>query len=173
MVYSGLLSAAARHGLAKHHDKLGAADQITIMKLIAVADFFIVSALALSKTSFAFTLLKLAGGPWQQRFIWFIVVTGNAVMWFVAITPFITCRPPERWWNKNIPGTCWPDVVVKNLAILAGAYSASMDLVLAMLPIAILWKLRVIAREKLQLCAAMSLYLLWVLFPQAWPLLML
>lgn len=76
------------------------------MPFVAVfAGFFSVLAATWSKTSFALTMLRLCQG-WVKAFIWFLIVTLNAVMGTAMLFMWIKCRPFAKIWDSSIEGWC-------------------------------------------------------------------
>ncbi|KAI9931469.1 hypothetical protein ASPWEDRAFT_398146 [Aspergillus wentii DTO 134E9] len=156
-VYASVITAAARLGVGRHLATIPAADIPPALELVYIGEFIAIIACVLSKTSFAVTLLRIVTRPWQKVMLWFIIVTMNIVMWLTAILYFAQCSNPARLWDFSIEATCWSPDVVTHLALFAGAYSGLMDLVLAMLPWWVIWKLQMKRREKTGIAIAMSL----------------
>jgi len=127
------------------------------LKLLYVGRFFGIIAVSTSKTSFAFTLLRLIVKPWQRFLIIFIVVSLNIIMWLCAAFLFLQCSPVEKAWLLETPGTCWNNRITIGYSIFAGVYSALMDFILALLPWFLVWRLQMKRREKLGVALAMSL----------------
>ncbi len=90
------------------------------LKLLYIGRFFAIIALAISKTSFAVTLLHLAMVAWQRYLIWFIIITLNLVMWLSALSLFVQCSPVDKAWDLTAPGTCWPSFIQVDIGIAAG-----------------------------------------------------
>lgn len=63
--------------------------------------------LALTKTSFALTLLRVAQG-WQKWFIWFLIFTMNVLLATNAITTWKpACDRQGDSYDAVLPGPCW------------------------------------------------------------------
>jgi hypothetical protein len=90
-------------------------------------------------------------------FLWFIIVSVNLVLGASATIHFAQCWPVERLWNPDSPGRCWPRLVVIHYNIFVAAYSGFMDIVLALLPWAIVWDAAISKREKLSALFATSM----------------
>ena len=76
-----------------------------------------------SKTSFAFTLLRLSNKAWQRYVIWFIIATLNITMGLVALFLFVQCTPVQKAWLINTPGQCWDSKITISFSIFAGGKS--------------------------------------------------
>ncbi|KAI2794892.1 hypothetical protein POX_a01493 [Penicillium oxalicum] len=63
------------------------------------------------------------------------------------------CGASSSWATAK----CWPVVVFETIALIAGAYSGCMDVILAFLPWIVLWNLETKKREKAGIALAMSM----------------
>jgi hypothetical protein len=68
--------------------------------------FFAILAAMWSKTSFAITMLRITDG-WTKKFVWFIIISVNAIMGFGAMSTYIQCTPLEKLWRPAMEGKCW------------------------------------------------------------------
>lgn len=126
---------------------------------VLIATVFSVLGAAWSKTSFAFTLLRITrdGSRVFYWAIWCVVITLNVVLSLNAIVQFIWCAPAEAAWNPDIHGKCWSRMVVVRYTQFAAYYSAAMDFVLAMVPVMVIMKLQMRLKEKIGVIVCMSL----------------
>jgi len=116
------------------------------------AGTFAIIGVILSKDSFALTLLRITIG-WPRYVIWFVIATISSMMAIVAVFTWTTCTSPGQT-------NCVSSDVFVNFSIFAGAYSAAMDLVLAILPWKMIWGLKMDTKEKIGISVAMSLGIL-------------
>lgn len=123
---------------------------------VVIATVFSVLGAAWSKTSFAITLLRLTSGI-LHYVIWFVIISMNVVLTFNAILQFLWCQPASVAWNSGRGGTCWPQSVIVNYSIAAAAYSAAMDIFLAIVPWLVIMKLKMHMKEKIGAAVCMSL----------------
>jgi hypothetical protein len=79
---------------------------------------FVVTMLAWTKTSFAFTLLRFTN-DWIKKIVWFIIISMNVLFFWCALVHWIYCKPLNKAWNPFLPGQCWEYKVVVNFDILA------------------------------------------------------
>jgi hypothetical protein len=85
---------------------------LQLTMLINVAGTLSITAAIWSKTSFAFTLLRLTHG-WLKGAVWFIIISMNIAMGLSALFIWIKCAPIEKSWNGFIDGVCWsPEFIV-------------------------------------------------------------
>lgn len=154
-------SATAIHGvqfglgqhnaLNEYHDG-GVQLQLTVV----IATTFSVLGAALSKTSFAITLLRLTKGL-MRNIIWFAIISMNVILVFNVILQFIWCQPASAAWHSGRNGTCWSRKFIVYYSVAAAAYSALMDILLAMIPWAVIMRLRMHTKEKIAVAVCMSL----------------
>ncbi|KAL2167101.1 hypothetical protein VTG60DRAFT_1692 [Thermothelomyces hinnuleus] len=137
-------------GLGKH---LTEVDPTVLPKLpyyLPIAQFFAVWCIAVSKSSFILTLIRLVAELWQKIALWFMLITINASMGSISIVQFFQCPVPPT------PG-CVDGNIVIALGVYAAGYSALMDLVLTAFPTLVIWNLQMKKREKVGIIASMSL----------------
>lgn len=87
------------------------------------------TALALSKTSFAATLLRVSSGR-RQALVWFLIVSMNAILATGAITAWKpACDRPKDTYEAILPVGCWSvrDSVVMSM-VSNGEISLSLTL---------------------------------------------
>ncbi|KAI0131488.1 hypothetical protein F4814DRAFT_437939 [Daldinia grandis] len=134
-------------------DGMGAHD-VGLLSTIAGTLFF-VSAIW-SKTSFAITLIRIAG-PRLKIALRMIMVSMNTVTCVSLILRWVQCRPARMIWDSHATGVCWNRSLILAFTIFAAAYSAFMDFVLAALPWPIIIKLQIRTSEKVGVSIAMSM----------------
>ncbi|KAH6695678.1 hypothetical protein F5X68DRAFT_258234 [Plectosphaerella plurivora] len=115
--------------------------------------------IALSKTSFALTLLRVVEGK-MKWLVWYIIVSINIFLALMVLFVWVQCNPPEKSFRPATPGTCWAPEVTANYMIFASAYSGFMDIVLALLPWQVIWGLQLNLKEKVGVSIAMSMGML-------------
>ncbi|KAM0335087.1 hypothetical protein ACHAQA_000121 [Verticillium albo-atrum] len=112
--------------------------------------------IAWSKTSFALTLLRVVEGR-MKWLIWFIMISMNLAITGMVVMTWAQCSPPAKTYKQGLPGHCWDPKINADYMIFASAYSGIMDIVLALLPWQVLWKLQLNIKEKLGVGIAMSM----------------
>ncbi|ERS95314.1 uncharacterized protein SPSK_01850 [Sporothrix schenckii 1099-18] len=157
VAYAALTITSTNYGVGLHIAVISSGDLVTGLRLLYVGRFLAIIALAISKTSFAVTLLNLASTAWQRYVLWFVIVSLNVVMWFAGLSLFIQCSPIQKAWDLHAAGTCWKPMVQVNIGMAAGAYSALMDFMLALFPSFLIGKLQMKKTEKYAVILAMSL----------------
>ncbi|KAI1272838.1 hypothetical protein F5Y07DRAFT_412140 [Xylaria sp. FL0933] len=127
-----------------------------ILLALLISGLFSILAAAISKTSFALTLLRISSG-WVKWTVWFAIVTTNVFMTLSLIFNWVQCTPVERNWNFSVPGSCWPKATLIGFNGFTTAYSGAMDVLLALLPWKIIWNMNMSRRERFGAICAMSL----------------
>lgn len=125
VIYSGLIAVAVTYGIGRRRAVIPYASLVQGLRLLYVGRFFGIIALAISKTSFAITLLQLARGMWQRAAIWFIIVSLNLVMWICGFSLFFQCAPVYKAWDLNAPGTCMDSRIQVNISLAASGKLAA------------------------------------------------
>ncbi|KAK1750072.1 hypothetical protein QBC47DRAFT_439169 [Echria macrotheca] len=121
-----------------------------------MAGFWSILAAVWSKSSFALTLLSISDG-WTRKVVWFILISINLVMGFLAALQWVQCWPIHKLWLGG-PGICWMGFKrVRAYNTFVAAYSGSADVVLALLPWQIIWRAKIRRSEKLGALFAMSM----------------
>ncbi|KAF2963223.1 hypothetical protein GQX73_g10345 [Xylaria multiplex] len=127
-----------------------------ILLALFISGLFSILAAAISKTSFALTLLRISSG-WIKYTIWFAIVTINIAMSLSLIFNWVQCTPVEKNFNFSVPGSCWPRETLIGYNTFATAYSGAMDILLALLPWKIIWNMDMSRKERFGAICAMSL----------------
>ncbi|KAK0665303.1 hypothetical protein QBC41DRAFT_258551 [Cercophora samala] len=121
-----------------------------------LAGTFSILAALWSKTSFAITILRISNG-WMRWLVWFIIVTVNLSLGVAIALTWGQCTPIAKIWQPNLEGSCWPKYYQIKYNIFTAIYSGAMDIVLALLPWRIIWKLTMNKKEKFGVLVAMSM----------------
>lgn len=164
VAFSATTTSGLNFGLGMHFDSLMAdhhlhpsiKQELKLQLIVVIATVFSVMGAAWSKTSFAITLLRITKGT-IHYVIWYIIISMNIVLTFNAILQFLWCQPAAAAWSAGQGGTCWSKDVIIYYSIAAAAYSAAMDILLAMVPWAVVMKLNMEKREKIGVAVCMSL----------------
>lgn len=158
VVFAAVTTYCVHVGLGSHTSS-SLIRQTSLQLGVLIATVFSVLGAAWSKTSFAFTLLRITreGSRILYWGIWCVVITLNVVLTFNAIVQFIWCAPAQAAWNPEIRGQCWDRMVVVRYTEFAAYYSAAMDFVLAMVPVMVIRNLRMRLKEKIGVIFCMSL----------------
>ncbi|KAF2179279.1 hypothetical protein K469DRAFT_596566 [Zopfia rhizophila CBS 207.26] len=157
LIYVVFITISVKYGMGKHGTDIPPEDVVPAFKYLFIGEFFTLISISTSKTSFAVTLLRFTTRHWQKWFIWFVIITMNAALWLTAILLFLQCTPVQKNWDKKAKGSCWKSKVQDDFSIFTGVYSSVLDIMLAMFPCILIWRLPMDKREKFGVVFAMSL----------------
>lgn len=105
-------------GFGLHSYDFPAENISAVLKDFAIAGALSIAASIWSKTSFAFTILRLTDG-WINKLVWFLIISMNIFMGLSAIFNFVHCQPVEKFWDFTVEGTCWPPNVLVDYNIFS------------------------------------------------------
>lgn len=73
---------------------------------------------------------------------------------------FVQCKPTAALWDHSIQGDCWPESIFYDFSYWVSAYTTMTDIILAIVPISVFWKLQMPRSTKVGVCVMMGLTLL-------------
>ena len=114
------------------------------------------TAISLTKTAFAVTLLRLTTGK-NKVFVCFLIITLNISMAVSAMIPWIQCKPLNARWDPTVKGVCWAPLVGTKIWVATGAQSSLYEFILAVLPWTFLYSVTLKSKEKIGVLVAMSM----------------
>ncbi|RAO64996.1 uncharacterized protein BHQ10_001008 [Talaromyces amestolkiae] len=79
-----------------------------------------------------------------------------------AVLVFVQCKPTAILWDPRLlsEGSCWSADVFNDFTYWVSAYTTMTDIVLAIVPVTVFWKLQMRTSTKVAVCIMMSLTLL-------------
>ncbi|KAL9012636.1 MAG: hypothetical protein Q9173_002606 [Seirophora scorigena] len=113
--------------------------------------------LMFTKLSICFLLLRIPVQNYLKRPIQgavAVLVVTNIVLTLLWI---LQCNPAAGAWNKEIPAKCFTDAQLLRIIISQAIISIVSDVVLALSPIVLLWRVQIERRVKVGLCTLMGL----------------
>ncbi|KAF3356324.1 hypothetical protein VdG1_06418 [Verticillium dahliae VDG1] len=148
----------AHYGLGKHQDTIETPD----FKIFQHAGFWqsIISAagaLMWLKISIALNLLRLSQNKWYTWSLW-ATIGLTAIYCIGGMFPFfLRCRPMAGFWDKSLKPDCYDIQLFITFGIINTAFNIFTDVVLATLPIPIIWNLQMKRRVRLSVIVILSL----------------
>lgn len=156
----GLVIVQIHYGMGRHKFYLSKWQYIEFMKYSYGEWIQTFQTLMFNKLSICFFLLRI---PVEKYFIRpiqgaivFLIIT-NIILTLLWI---FQCNPIAGAWNKETPSKCFTDAQLQRIIISQALISIISDFVLALFPIALLWKVQIAPRIKAGLCSLMALGLL-------------
>ncbi|KAI1813346.1 hypothetical protein GGS20DRAFT_486846 [Poronia punctata] len=142
---------STRYGLGKHAwDLPPDIDIITSNKLFYAKQPVFYLCVALTKASIIAFYFNIFPQQSYRRFLWFMMALVILTGLVCSIAGIFQCTPVARAWDASIRGTCFdaPALFFTNAGL-----NITQDLVLYILPIRILWSIKVPKRQRLALVA--------------------
>ncbi|KAF2686891.1 hypothetical protein K458DRAFT_363270 [Lentithecium fluviatile CBS 122367] len=146
-------------GLGKHIKNLnnGERDALDILKYNTFFQMVNVLCTLVTKISISFYILRIRD---DKRVRW----TLATLMTFMTLATIavilvlsLSCRPLRKLWEPELPGSCLPLTTVYNVAYVQSAFTIVIDIGLSLVPILILWNVRIKPGRKTLICTLMSL----------------
>lgn len=157
VIASSLAFAGLSYGIGRHVFYLGHENGVKAMKFDWVYQAFMIWAIITGKISVAFFILRLSNTRWHT---WFLQ-TFNALLVILGVPcvamTYAQCKPAALLWDPSLHGYCWDPFRQGTYAIFQGSFGAMTDLLYALFPVLILWKLQVPLKRKLLLASIMCL----------------
>ncbi|KAL2755541.1 hypothetical protein ACRALDRAFT_1071199 [Sodiomyces alcalophilus JCM 7366] len=94
---------------------------------------------------------------WHTIFLWTLTGLCNVVLMGCTVILFAQCQPSKSQWDFSVPGVCWDRWILVSYAIAAGAFSAFVDLYLAIYPALVLARLKLNIKKKIALTIALGI----------------
>lgn len=116
----GFVMAEVFYGLGRHKRFLSTYQQSRFLKFDFLDWIQVFITLALMKISILLFLLRLSKFAHLRRFLWFLI--GFIILTHVPLTVLmvVQCRPVEKYWLEDLPGTCWSKNTVAKIVIVQG-----------------------------------------------------
>ncbi|KAI1850769.1 hypothetical protein JX265_004480 [Neoarthrinium moseri] len=147
------------HGLGRHQDTISPPDLI-IYSQAGLWQSIISAAWALTflKISIALNLLRIGSNSrWYIWSLWATIILNVMNCISGTFTFLLYCRPLPRYWDKSIPGSCAPIIVMITGGLVNTAVNIFTDIVLATLPVPVIWSLNLNRRKRLSVIGILSL----------------
>lgn len=159
--YAGCINVGITYGIGKKSAAVPLEDYSKAIMWEAIGQGVCIMGIAASKSSVAVFLLRIVVLKWHKALLWLCIV--STTIWCIVTTTllFLQCSPTAFIWDRSIAGGFQRyDFTPVGLAM--GAWSASMDFVLAILPWHVIMGLNMKRKEKLTVACGLSLGTLYV-----------
>ncbi|KAF1939446.1 hypothetical protein EJ02DRAFT_513844 [Clathrospora elynae] len=151
---------SVQHGNGRHRWYISKADYEYVNFLTWLTQLFLFTNIGLLKCSICLLMLRIKKDR-MLRYCLYGMMVGLVLTNLLPIIVLLAeCNPPKQYWKPSSKGKCWPTKVRIYSIYLQVAYSVITDLICALLPIAVLWKVKINMRTKLGVCVLMSLGLI-------------
>ncbi|KAI0852679.1 hypothetical protein F5Y00DRAFT_273207 [Daldinia vernicosa] len=113
------------------------------------------------RISYAILLLSITPPSKRpRRFLWTVIGIQFVFDVVTVIISYVQCRPVEAFWDTSLDGHCWPPYVQQYMGFLQGTVCSAIDLVLALFPVSMLWKLNMKWQQKAYISGIMGVGLI-------------
>jgi hypothetical protein len=114
----------------------------------------------ITKISISIYLLRIRDDKSLRWILWVMMtLMSMATITTIAVLGS-TCAPLKKVWEPHTPGRCLDLAALYNVAYVQSALTIVIDLGLSLVPIYILWKIRIATSKKIYLCSLFSLGLI-------------
>ncbi|KAH7110103.1 hypothetical protein B0J11DRAFT_208068 [Dendryphion nanum] len=151
---------SVKHGNGRHRWYLSKADYEYVNFLTYITQIFLFTNIGLLKCSICMLILRIRNDKVLRWCLWTMMgglILTNAEPIIVLLAQ---CNPPKKYWSPSTPGKCWPTKVRIYSIYVQVAYSVVTDLICALLPVIVLWNIKISLKTKIGVCVLMSLGLI-------------
>ncbi|PYH80047.1 hypothetical protein BO82DRAFT_120123 [Aspergillus uvarum CBS 121591] len=165
IIAAAFVSYAVTLGLGRHTAAViadhGTDRYVQTAKWQIIAFPFNIGAFSFPNISIAILVSHLLDpNPLRTRCL-YAMVTMQVVFAMVSVfIVFFQCRPTQKLWDASREGQCWDASVFDDFSYWVSAYTTMTDIVLAVVPIRVFWKLQMRTSTKVGVCIMMGLTLL-------------
>ncbi|ESZ95217.1 hypothetical protein SBOR_4396 [Sclerotinia borealis F-4128] len=157
-ITSGIGFVSVHYGVGVHANKLSFDDLIAGLKYQVILELSYILVAAILKTSVGLLLLRITSvKPFYKYLVWASLI----IIWLWSIITFIVgclqCRPLEATWNPLVTGTCIDPRIMTSFAYAISAETIFFDWLFALLPIPMLWNLKMSFRLKVSIVGILGL----------------
>ncbi|RDL37585.1 uncharacterized protein BP5553_05018 [Venustampulla echinocandica] len=166
LVAEGLTIADVYYGAGRHAAYLTDPDKHSYgLFLNFVSQPFYLVGVVLVKVSIGLFLVRITPSVFFNRFIWSMQAFMCIYTTIALITIFTQCRPLSVIWDHTVTeAICFTPLGLRACAYFNAACGIFADLVFALIPIPMLWNVRINTQVKAALFGILSLGLLYVKF---------
>ena len=122
---------------------------------------FNIAAFSFPNISIAILIVNILDpNPWRKRLLYGMCYVQVISAMLIVVLIFCQCRPVQMMWDPSVQGTCWNPDIFNGYSYFVSAYTTLTDIILAIVPITVLWKLQMPKSTKIGICIMMAMTLL-------------
>jgi hypothetical protein len=178
VIRTALQILSVQRGNGRHRPYISQTDYEYVNFLTWLTQLFLFTNIGLLKCSICLLILRIKNDD-ILRYCLYGMMTGLILTNLLPIIVLLAqCNPPSKYWSPSTNGKCWPTQVrIYSIYLQVGewqhkvchcdpstdrktAYSVITDLICALLPIVVLWKVKITLKTKIGVCFLMSLGLI-------------
>ncbi|RAL65726.1 hypothetical protein DID88_005394 [Monilinia fructigena] len=154
---SGIGYTGIHYGIGVHAKNLNYNQLINGAKYEVILEFIYIFCTAVIKTSVGLLLLRITSvKPFYKYLVWYSI----AIIWVWALMTFmivcLQCRPLEAVWNPLVQGKCLETSLITAFAYAISVETIFFDWFFALLPIPMLWNIKMTTQLKISVMAILS-----------------
>ena len=123
----GFVMGEVFYGLGRHKYFLSTYQQSRFLKFDYLDWIQVFVTLALMKISILLFLLRLSKFDHLRRSLWFLIAFLILSHLPLTILMIVQCRPIEKYWFEDLPGTCWSKEIRERIIIAQGGMYETSD----------------------------------------------
>ncbi|KAK4222208.1 hypothetical protein QBC38DRAFT_89084 [Podospora fimiseda] len=124
----------AHTGLGTRDDNLPQATIIEGTKFLLIWQALYAGSLAFIKSSICITLMRITQQRGYLILLRSLVILSAGLSSVGLVVILNQCHPLSRYWDKSIPGTCWPPILATVLSYAASVSNVITDFTVAITP---------------------------------------
>ncbi|KAF2822968.1 hypothetical protein CC86DRAFT_469567 [Ophiobolus disseminans] len=160
IIRTSLQIVSVKHGNGRHRWYLSQANYEYVNFLTWMTQIFLFTNICLLKCSICLLILRIKNEKILRRCL-FAMMAGLVLTNIEPIIVLLSqCNPIQKSWKSMPGGKCWPTQVRIYSIYVQVAYSVVTDLICALLPVVVLWNVKITLRTKIGVCGLMSLGLI-------------
>lgn len=158
---TALSALIAVNGGTRHMFYLEPAEMKRAVRLIYIAQPWGIMSVAFGKISAGLLIMRILSKTHKKMriSIWVMIVITAIANIVSAVTTFTQCDPPAALWDAALRATadCWDPSVQNNYNIFTSSWNTAVDFVLSLIPIRIIWGLKLRMRQRLGIVLLLSI----------------
>ncbi|KND87690.1 hypothetical protein TOPH_07636 [Tolypocladium ophioglossoides CBS 100239] len=154
LLTSGFLVASCRHGMGRHWVTIKGHDRFETLKYFFMAQVTYKVSINLSKCCILLLYLRLFHiVRWLRWSCWALLACIAIYCTASVAASIFQCHPVMRAFDKSIPGTC---IDMAKLWFANAGFSIATDVIILLLPMPLVWRLKVPVAQKVALMAVFA-----------------
>ncbi|KZL80808.1 integral membrane protein [Colletotrichum incanum] len=150
------------HGNGRHRMYLGDHDYMMINMYGWWGQLFHFTSMAFLKVSLCLLILRIKSNRKLKILLYIIMGCSLAINFGVVVILLAECRPAGFWRGKS--AECWPNTIRIYAIWISIGYSVASDLLCSLLPLTVVWKVKIPLQKKAMITGLMSLGLIATTF---------
>ncbi|OHX00754.1 integral membrane protein [Colletotrichum incanum] len=152
------------HGNGRHRVYLGDHDYMMINMYGWWGQLFHFTSMAFLKVSLCLLVIRIQSTKTLRALLYILMIGSVVINLAVVIILLAECRPVGFWRGNS--AQCWPNAIRIYAIWTSIAYSVFSDLLCSLLPLAIVWRIRIPSQKKAMVTGLMSLGVVYVWQPR-------